>query len=94
MPKDRENFPAALIATRGNRCLAAIMGYLEESLYTKYPQITTEEQKRIRSVVVNAVNGFKDLAIDIVKSDQDMINDIWVQKLDKLHEEVRKLNAS
>lgn len=90
----RENFPAQLIATRGNRCTATIMGYLEEHLYTKYPQIATDEQKRIRSVVVNAVNAFKDLAIDIVKSDQDLINDIWVQKLDEIHAELSKLNAS
>lgn len=90
----RESFPAALIATRGNRCTATIMGFLEDTLYEKYPNITTEDQRRLRNVVVGAVNAFKDLAIDIVKSDQDLINDIWVQKLDEIHTEMQKLNAS
>ena len=90
----RESFPAALIATRGNRCTATIMGFLEDTLYERYPNITTEDQRRLRQVVVGAVNAFKDLAIDIVKSDQDLINDIWVQKLDEIHQEMQKINAN
>lgn len=92
MPK--ESFPAALIATRGNRCTATIMGFLEDTLYEKYPSISTEDQRKLRQVVVNAVNSFKDLAIDIVKSDQDLINDIWVQKLDDIHQALLNKDGS
>lgn len=82
-----------LIATRGNRCTATILGYLEDQIYTAYPQISTETQKQIRSVIVNAINSFKDLAIDIVKSDSAVINDIWAQKLDEIHEAITKGRA-
>lgn len=85
---------ANLIAQRGNRCSAAVLGYLEDHVYRQYPQISTEAQKRIRLEVLDQINLFKDLVLDIVKSDTDLINDFWVQKLDQIHEEIRALREA
>jgi hypothetical protein len=84
---------ANLVATRGNRCVASILTFLENEVYRRYPEISTATQKQIRNVVLDNINGFKDLAIDIVKSDTALVNDVWVQKLDLIHEELRKANV-
>jgi hypothetical protein len=81
---------ANLVATRGNRTSAAILGWLEENLYTEVPQISTETQKRIRQMILDQVNAFKDLSIDIVKSESAVINQEWVDKLDAIHDELRR----
>jgi hypothetical protein len=79
-----------LVATRGNRTSAAILGWLEENLYEEYPDIPTGMQRRIRQMVLDNVNAFKDLAIDIVKSESAVINEEWVSKLDAIHAELRR----
>lgn len=84
---------ANLVATRGNRCTAAILTYLEDEVYAKYPEIATATQRQIRSVVMDNINMFKDLAIDIVKSDTALLNQVWVEKLDEIHAEIKKNGA-
>lgn len=81
---------ANLIATRGNRTSASILGWLEEHLYEQYPNISTAMQKQIRQMVLDNVNSFKDLAIDIVKSESSVINEEWSRKLDEIHAELRR----
>ena len=81
---------ANLVATRGNRTSAAILGWFEENLYTEVPQVSTEMQKRVRQMILDNVNSFKDLAIDIVKSESAVINQEWVEKLDAIHDELRR----
>lgn len=94
MSNNSESFVANLIAARGNRVTASILGYLEEQVYRQVPQIPTDLQKRIRQVVLDQVNGFKDLAIDIVKSDTDHINEHWVKTLDEIHAGIQKLQKA
>lgn len=88
--KSGNSTTANLVATRGNRTSAAILGWLEENLYEEYPGIPTVMQKRIRQMVLDNVNSFKDLAIDIVKSESSVINEEWVAKLDAIHAELRR----
>lgn len=80
---------ANLVATRGNRCSASILGWLEQNLYTANPEIDTRMQKQIRQMILDNVNQFKDLSMDIVKSDVAVINDEWVRKIDEIHQAVR-----
>lgn len=82
---------ANLVATRGNRCTASIMGWMESNAYHYLPR---EVQVALRQNVIDNVNSFKDLAIDIVKSDTAMINQIWVQKLDEIHKEIKKVASN
>jgi len=88
--KPHNSTTANLVATRGNRTSAAILGWLEENLYEEYPEISTAMQKRIRQMVLDSVNAFKDLAIDIVKSESAVINEEWSSKLDAIHDELRR----
>lgn len=87
--RKESSMAANLVATRGNRCSASILGYLERNIYESHPDITTSEQKAIRQMVLDTINSFKDLAIDIVKSDVAVLNDEWVRKIDEIHEAIR-----
>ena len=82
-----------LVSTRGNRCSAAILGWIEDNLY-KDVEISPAMQRRLRQQILDQVNMFKDLAMDIVKSETAVINEVYVQKLDEIHEELRTLNGA
>lgn len=87
--RSNNSMAANLVATRGNRTSAAILGWVEENLYTEVP-VSAEMQKRVRQMILDNVNSFKDLAIDIVKSESAVINQEWVEKLDAIHDELRR----
>jgi hypothetical protein len=78
---------ANLVAVRGNRCVATILGGLERRVFDK---LDREEQEYVRSLVKDQVNLFKDIAIDVVRSDSAVINEVWAQKLDEILEELRR----
>lgn len=91
MSDNSNSMAANLVAKRGNRVTASILGFLEETLYRDHPEITTKEQKKIRQVILDGINEFKDLAIDIVKSETAIVNELWVQKIDELHKDLRHI---
>ncbi len=82
-----------LVATRGNRCSAAILGWIEDNLY-KEVDIDPAMQRRLRQQVLDQINMFKDLSMDIVKSETAVINEVYAAKLDEIHEEIRALNGA
>lgn len=81
---------ANLIATRGNRATAVILSWLEDNAYQYLPE---EVQQQTRQMVLDQINVFKDLAIDVVKSDTAYMNQIWVEKLDEIHEDIKKWHS-
>ncbi len=89
----KNSMASNLVATRGNRCSAAILGWIEENVYKEY-EIDPSMQRRLRQHVLDQVNMFKDLSIDIVKSETAVLNDVYVQKLDEIHEELRAINGA
>ena len=83
-----ENTMAAnLLGRRGNRASAVVLSWLEDNVYE---HISEDLQRQTRQVVLDNINGFKDLATDIVKSDTAYMNQVWVEKLDQIHDELRK----
>lgn len=78
---------ANLVATRGNRATAMILSWLEDNVYEYLPE---EVQRATRQMILDQVNYFKDLCIDVVKSDTAYLNQIWVERLDELKEEIRQ----
>ncbi len=87
-----ENTMAAnLVQTRGNRVSATMLSWLEDNVYEFLEE---DLQRRTRQMVLDNVNGFKDLTIDIVKSDTAYMNQLWVEKLDEIHKEIRRNGAA
>lgn len=88
---DNENIMAAkLVAARGNRLTAILLGWMEENIK---PDLTDEQWYDLRDLVRDQVNGYKDLIIDIVKSDTAYVNQLWVEKVDEIHRELRHIKA-
>lgn len=85
-----ESMAARLIAQRGNRCTATILSFLEEEIYPK-ANLTTEQVRRIRRTVLDSVNDFKDLAIDVAKSDSSLVNDLWLQQIAAIDRKLDRL---
>jgi hypothetical protein len=85
--RDDNSGVAKLVAIRGNRTTAVVLSWLEDNIYK---HLTEQEQKDTRRLILDQINGFKDLAIDIVKADTSHINEIWAEKLDQIHQELRK----
>lgn len=76
-----------LVATRGNRCTATILGHLEENVYEQY-DVPKNVQQNVRRVVLDSINSYKDLVIDIVKSGDDIVNDLWTERLGEIHDAI------
>ena len=85
MPDNRNTMATNLIANRGNRVTASILGWLEGNVYEYLPK---EVQRQTREMIMDQVNQYKDLAIDVVKSDTAYMNELWLQKIDEIHEAV------
>jgi hypothetical protein len=81
---------ANLVASRGNRCSAVLLTWMEDNAYEFLPE---DVQFQLRRTILDQINGFKDLAIDIVKSDVAAMNQVWVEKLDAIHSELRRLSV-
>lgn len=79
-----------LIANRGNRATAMILSWLEANVYD---QLDDSTQRETRQMILDQVNAFKDLAIDIVKSDTAYMNEVWLEKIDEIHQEIRRANG-
>ncbi len=86
MSSQHNPMAANLIATRGNRTTAMVLSWLEENVYEF---LDDGLQHRTRQMVLDNINVFKDLAIDIVKSDTAYMNEIWLEKIDEIHEAIR-----
>jgi ABC-type transport system involved in cytochrome bd biosynthesis fused ATPase/permease subunit len=87
MRDDSNSGVAKLIALRGNRTTAVMLSWLEENVYQYLP---ADLQSKTRQQVLDQINGFKDLAIDIVKSDTAAINEVWAEKIDEIHAYIEK----
>lgn len=89
MPKrDDNDFAKNFVANRGRRCSATILSWMEKNIYEYLPK---ESQERVRRTVLDNVNDLSDVAIDIVKSDVGAINDFWVEGLESIHNELRRI---
>ena len=89
MAKKENSMAVNLVSQRGNRCSASILGWLENNLYTAYPEISTQDQKAVRQLILDNVNFFKDLAMDIVKAETSILNDEYAKKIDEIHQAIR-----
>lgn len=79
-----------LVAARGRRTSATILGWMEKHVYEYLP---SELQSEVRRTILDNVNDLSDLAIDIVKSDADQINEYWISELDKIHRSIKSLRG-
>ena len=88
-----DSMASNLVANRGNRCTATILSFLETNVYNQY-DIPKGLQRQIRQAVLDSINGYKDLVIDIVKSDDAVMNDLYLDAIVQIRDEISSLRRS
>ena len=78
---------ANLVQKRGNRCTATLLSWMEENIKDDLPP---ELWGPLRRRVMDDINEFKDLAIDVVKSETALVNDVYIQQIAEIHDWMRR----
>jgi hypothetical protein len=55
------------LKNRRDRALGAILGHSERSAW--WPQLSKDERESVRRVVIDALNGYHDSVLDLVKAE-------------------------
>ncbi len=76
-----------LIQQRGNRCTATLLSWMEDNIKEDLPDGLWPA---LRREVMDDINEFKDLAIDVVKSDAAMINEVYMDQVRQIHDWMRR----
>lgn len=87
---DNNSMAANLVKRRGNRCTATLLSWMEKHI--KH-QISEDLWQDMRREVMYQVNDFKDLAIDIVGSETAILNELYVEKVDEIRQELRRIRG-
>lgn len=66
------------LKARRDRALGTILGYAEREVW---PNLSAEEQRAFRGLVIEALNGYHDAVLDLVKSDTGEIRNEEVLEL-------------
>lgn len=81
---------ANLVATRGNRTTATILSAIEDEIYETV-HVPDPVKRKIRQIVLDQMNGYKDLVIDIVKSETAIVNEHWLNQIEEIHTAIQSL---
>ena len=76
----------ALLAKRRDRSIAIILGFKERECDTYLPPTIRQE---LRKVVLDQINDFYELALDLMASSEDtsiVFNQIFLDKIDEIYE--------
>jgi predicted Zn-dependent protease with MMP-like domain len=73
------------LSQRRNRALGSIMGHLERERFDQLPQ---GERDRTRQVVLDAINGYHDSVLDLLKAEDSntIRNDEVIRLLQRLEQ--------
>ena len=72
---------------RRDRAVGSILGYAEREIFR---DLSVEQREKLRSVVLDALNGYHDSVLDLVKAEDGVRNDVVVEILERIEREVRR----
>jgi hypothetical protein len=76
---------------RRDRAVGSILGYAEREIFK---DLTPEQRAGLRSSVLDALNGYHDSVLDLVKAEDGVRNDYVVEVLEKVEAELRRSRAN
>lgn len=89
---------AEMLAKRRDRAIAIILGVKEREIDAHLPK---EAQAKLRKVILDQVNDLFDVAMELMASldsGESVVNQLWLDKVDILHQDVSamlvKLNGN
>lgn len=75
---------------RRDRAVGSILGYAERELFEK---LSTSEREKFRQVVLDALNGYHDSVLDLVKAEDGVRNDAVIEILERLERQMQAQRA-
>lgn len=80
------------LKARRDRALGTILGYAEREIW---PNLSIEEQRAFRGLVIEALNGYHDAVLDLVKSDTGEVrNEEILSLLEDINRHVTTSNGN
>lgn len=71
---------------RRDRAVGSILGYAEREIFV---QLNTQQREKLRSVVLDALNGYHDSVLDLLKAEDGVQrNDVVIELLEKIDRKV------
>lgn len=82
------------LKNRRDRALGSILGHFERSRW--WAEMNTDQRKELRSVVIDALNGYHDSVLDLVKAEDSNVvrNEEVVALLNRLDNHMRQATAA
>lgn len=72
---------------RRDRAVGSILGYAEREIFS---ELSAEQRAGLRQVVLDALNGYHDSVLDLVKAEDGVRNDRVVELLEALDTRMRR----
>ena len=72
---------------RRDRAVGSILGYAEREIFSS---LTAEQRAGLRQVVLDALNGYHDSVLDLVKAEDGVRNDRVIELLEALDVRMRR----
>lgn len=82
-----------ILAKKRDRAIATILGTKERECDSFLPP---DSQRKLRKVVLDQLNDFYDISLDIIKSlnnGQVVINEVYLERVNELHSMVKQLHV-
>lgn len=83
-----------LLSRRKDRALAIILRFKELDCDEHLP---TQTRNALRKIILDQMNNYHDLAVDLIESassDEFVVNELWLQKIDEIHSVVVQNGSS
>ena len=75
------------LKNRRDRALGTVLGYAEREVY---PGLTQAQRDAFRRVTLDALNGYHDAVLDLVKAESGVRNDEVVELLTRIDQQTRQ----
>lgn len=73
---------------RRDRAVGSILGYAEREIFQ---ELSAVQRENLRRVVLDALNGYHDSVLDLVKAEDGVRNDYVIEVLERVESEMQKL---
>jgi hypothetical protein len=71
------------LGRRRNKAISIILRYKEDHIDD---QIDEDTSDRFRTVVLDQINDFHDVCVDLIGASGGVVNELWVEKLEEIHD--------
>lgn len=72
---------------RRDRAVGTILGHMEREVFQ---DLSTEQREGLRRVVLDALNGYHDSVLDLVKAEDGIRNDAVIEILERLERQLTR----